>query len=82
MEDIRQQIRVKLNGVFQEVFDDNTIQVFDEMTAKDIQEWDSLMHITLVVATEKEFNLRLNASEIGKLENVGAMIDLIIKRTA
>ena len=82
MEDKRQQIRMKLNGVFQEVFDDNTIQVFDEMTAKDIQEWDSLMHITLVVATEKEFNLRLNASEIGKLENVGAMIDLIIKRTA
>lgn len=79
-EEKRQAIRSRLNKIFQEVFDDEEIQVFDEMTAKDIQEWDSLMHITLVVATEKEFNLRLNAAEIGKLENVGAMIDLIITR--
>ena len=76
----RVEIQNRLNKVFREVFDDETIEVFEAMTAQDIEEWDSLMHITLVVATEKEFNLRLNASEIGKLENVGAMIDLIIQR--
>lgn len=81
MSDIRNEIKGKLNTVFRDVFDSEDIEIFEEMTAKDVQEWDSLMHITLVVATEKAFNLRLNAAEIGKLENVGAMIDLIIQRT-
>ena len=76
----RQHIRNQLNRVFQEVFDDESIQITEQMTAQDIAQWDSLMHITLIVATEKEFNLRLNAAEIGTLENVGAMIDLILKR--
>lgn len=76
----RKAIRDRLNVVFQEVFDDDSIEIFDEMTADDIDEWDSLMHITLVVAVEKEFDVRLNAAEIGKLENVGAMIALLENR--
>jgi len=76
----RKAIRERLNVVFQEVFDDDAIEIFDEMTAEDIDEWDSLMHITLVVAVEKEFDVRLNAAEIGKLENVGAMISLLQNR--
>ncbi len=77
----REQIKNRLERIFQDVFDDETTRIFDSMTAKDIEEWDSLMHITLVVATEKEFHLRLNAAEVGKLENVGAMLDLIMERT-
>lgn len=80
MNEKREHIRKRLNSVFQEVFDDDEIQIFDEMTAKDIEEWDSLMHITLVVATEKEFGLRLNAAEVGKLQNVGAMLDILVER--
>jgi acyl carrier protein len=80
MDNKRKQIKERLNRVFQEVFDDDTIHIFDQMTAKDLEEWDSLMHIILVVATEKEFGLRLNAAEVGQLDNVGAMIDLLLAR--
>lgn len=76
------EIKGRLNIVFQEVFEDYEIQIFDEMTAEDIEEWDSLMHIALVVTVEKEFNMQLNAAEIGQLENVGAMIELIDQRSA
>jgi acyl carrier protein len=80
MTDRREQLKKRLNRVFQEVFEDKTIQITDAMTAKDIAEWDSLMHIALVVATEKEFGLRLNAAEVGKLQNVGAMLDILVER--
>jgi acyl carrier protein len=73
-------IKQRLTEVFHDVFDDTTIALFDEMTAKDIEEWDSLMHITLVVNVEKEFGITLNAAEVGKLENVGAMIKILMER--
>jgi len=72
-------IKTRLNRVFREVFDDDSIEIFDEMTAKDIPEWDSLMHIILVVAVEKEFIVRLNAAQVGQLKNVGEMLDLLEK---
>jgi acyl carrier protein len=78
----RDEIRERLNRVFQEVFDDDAIEIFEAMTAKDIEEWDSLMHITLVVAIETEFALRLNAAEVGELENVGRMMDLLEERAS
>jgi len=77
----REQIRKRLTVIFREVFDDDDLEVFDGMTAEDIEEWDSLMHITLVMAIEKEFDIRLNAGEVGKLENVGAMMDILMART-
>ena len=80
MDRARSVIQSRLNKVFQEVFDDESIVIFEEMTAKDLTEWDSLMHITLVVAVEKEFGMRLNASEVGKLENVGKMLDILVQR--
>ena len=80
MNDRRSGIRKRLQGVFREVFNDDGIDIFDEMTAKDIDEWDSLMHIVLVVAVEKEFGLRLNAAEVGNLENVGAMLTILEAR--
>ena len=78
--DRRQELHGRLNIVFQETFDDDEIQIMDGTTAADIDEWDSLMHITLVVAIEKEFDIRLNAAEVGKLENVGTMLNLIEAR--
>lgn len=76
----RDSMKERLNGIFREVFDDDTIEISDNMTAKDIAEWDSLNHIILVVAVEKEFGLKLNAAEVGKLENVGAMLTLLEDR--
>ncbi len=79
MMDTRLEIKTRLNRVFRDVFDDDSITIFDAMAAKDIPEWDSLMHIILVVAVEKEFTIRLNAAQVGQLKNVGEMLDLLEK---
>jgi acyl carrier protein len=76
----RDEINSRLQNVFRDVFDDDSIDIFDAMTAADLTEWDSLSHITLVLAVEKEFSVRLNAAEVGRLANVGEMIDLLTKR--
>ena len=81
MSNDRARMKVRLNGVFREVFDDETIEIFEEMTAKDIEGWDSLTHIVLVVAVEKEFKVTLNAAEVGALKNVGEMLDILEGRT-
>ena len=73
------EIRERLNVVFQDVFDDANIQIRDDMTAEDIEDWDSVAHITLILSVEKEFGILLNAAEIGKLSNVGAMIGLLAR---
>lgn len=75
-------IMARLTEVFRDVFDDDELTVFPAMTAKDVDEWDSLMHITLVLAVEKEFAVKLNAAEVGRLENVGQMVELLARKAA
>ena len=73
----RTEVMRRLTEVFQETFEDPGLQLSDSMTAADVDEWDSLQHIVLVLAVEREFRIRLNPAEVGKLENVGRMIDLL-----
>lgn len=70
----------RLNKIFQDIFDDSTIQLRDDMTAKDVEAWDSLTHIDLIVAVEKDFHIRLTTSEVQKLQNVGDFIRLIAEK--
>ena len=76
----REEVYSKLNVVFQEVFDDDTIEVNDNTTAEDIEDWDSLEHINLVVATENAFGIKFNIGEVNKFKNVGEMVDTILIR--
>ena len=76
----REEVYQKLNSVFQDVFDDDTIVVGDETTAADIEDWDSLEHINLMVAVEKAFGMKFNMAEVTGLKNVGEMVDVIMKR--
>ena len=71
------EIYQKLDGIFRNVFDDDTIVVRSELTAADVDEWDSLSHIRLILTIEKAFRIKFSASEIGKLKNVGEFADLI-----
>ena len=66
-----------LTHVFHDVFDDDSIVVTPELTADDVDEWDSLAHIRLVVAVEKKFGMKFSAAEVGKLKNVGELVSLI-----
>jgi acyl carrier protein len=76
------EIYQKLVGIFQNVFDDDSIRVRPELTADDVDEWDSLSHIRLVLTVEKAFGVKFSASEIGKLKNVGEFVDLIRAKAA
>ncbi len=79
---IEEEIRQRLNRIFQDVFDDESIQIHDGMTAKDIEEWDSLNHINLVVAVERSFNVKFTTKEVNGLANVGEFIALIGRKAA
>ena len=67
----------KLNYIFQDVFNDRSIQINCNTTASDIEEWDSLTHIELIVAAEKYFDIRFKSIELEKLGNVGDLMDKI-----
>lgn len=72
----------KLTQVFHDVFDDETIVVHEKLTADDVDEWDSLTHIRLVMAVEKAFGLKFSAAEVEQLRNVGDLVRLIDAKTA
>jgi acyl carrier protein len=74
------QIRDRLSGIFRDVFDDNSIQIFDAMTAKDIEDWDSLNHINLIVAVEGSFSVKFTTKEVTNLANVGELVTLIARK--
>ena len=73
----REDVRLRLQGVFRKIFDDETIELTDAMTADDVEEWDSLNQIKIILAAEEAFGLSLNARKIGTFENVGDMIDYL-----
>ncbi len=70
----------RLNRVFQEVFDDRKIRVTASTTADDIEDWDSLEHITLVAAVESEFGMKFRMSEVSTMKNVGEMAAIVAAR--
>ena len=76
----REEIYERLNNVFRDVFDDESIVVNDSTTSNDIEDWDSLEHINLVVAVEQEFGIKFNMNEVTTMKNVGEMVDIIISR--
>ncbi len=75
-----QEIFDRLNEVFQDVFDDDSITVNDRTTAADIEDWDSLSHITLVSAVEDEFRMKFSMKEVVEMKNVGEMAAIIAAR--
>ena len=70
----REEIYGKLNEVFQDVFDDEDITVNDATVASDVDGWDSLEHINLIVAVERCFGIKFTMGETTGLKNVGEML--------
>ncbi len=69
-----------LNKVFRDVFDDEDIIVTAETTSEDIEDWDSLEHINLIVAVEKKFGMKFSMGEVTTMKNVGEMAEIIKSR--
>lgn len=70
----------KANTVFCNIFDDEDIVISDDTTSADIEDWDSLEQINILVALEKLFSIKFAVSEVEGLKNVGEMIDLIMSK--
>ncbi len=75
----REEVYERLNKVFQEVFDDDSITVNDDTTSDDIEDWDSFEHINLVVAVEEEFSFKIPMGKVVTMKNVGEMVDIIME---
>ncbi len=67
----------RMQEIFREIFDDETLVIRRETAAKDIEDWDSLNHISLIVAIEKEFHFKFGLDELQSLKDVGDTVDLI-----
>lgn len=76
----RQEILVEINEIFINTLDNEDLNIQETTEAKDVDEWDSLMHVLLVDTIEKHFEIRFKASEIQNWSNVGAIIDSIIEK--
>ena len=75
----REEVFERLNKVFQDVFDDETIEVNDNTTSEDIDDWDSFEHINLIVAVEEEFSIKIPMGKVVTMKNVGEMADIILQ---
>ena len=74
----RDEVFGRLNEVFRDVFDDESITVTNATTADDIEGWDSLEHINLLAAVEQEFGMKFNMGQVVSMKNVGEMADIIL----
>ncbi len=74
------QIYARLAELFEAVFGEDSIGLTPEMSAEDVDGWDSLTHIRLMLTIEKAFKIKFSTSEIGKLQNVGDLVALIKAR--
>ena len=70
----------QVNEIFIDILDNENIQLNDRTTANDVEEWDSLTHVQIVVAIEKHFKIRFTSKEIQSWNNVGELCDAILIR--
>jgi acyl carrier protein len=77
----REEVFEKLNTVFRDNFDDDGINLTDSTSSADIEDWDSLEQINLVVAIQDAFGIKFNIDEVNAMKNVGEMADAILEKT-
>ena len=77
----REEVFEKLNTVFRDNFDDDGINLTDSTSSEDIEDWDSLEQINLVVAIQDAFGIKFNIDEVNAMKNVGEMADAILAKT-
>ena len=78
----RADIIKRLEPLMRDVFDDDAIQYRDDLSANDVEEWDSLSHIRFIVAVEKAFRIRFTSSEMEGFNTLGDLVDVVAKKAA
>lgn len=78
----REEVFEKVTEIFRDVFDDDDLVIGETTNSDDIEDWDSLEHIQLIVGMEKEFGVKFDIKTVNTLENVGQMVDLILSMKA
>ena len=76
----KEEILSRVNTIFRDVLENDKLVIKEETTGDDVEEWDSLTHLQLVMAIEKHFKIRFTSSEIINFANVGAMCDGILAK--
>ena len=76
----RKEVFNGVQDIFRDIFDEDDMVIEDKTNSDGVEEWDSLNHINLVSAIEKEFEIRFALGELMELKNVGAMIDLMVEK--
>ena len=73
----KSEIIMSLSNIFKDVFSDSSIVITDNLSAKDVDEWDSLTHMLLIVEVEKLFGIKFKLKDLNKMKNVGDMVEII-----
>ena len=76
----REKVFNGVQGIFRDIFDEDDLMISDTTSSDEIEDWDSLNHINLVSAIEKEFKIKFTLIEINTLNNVGSIIDLVLEK--
>jgi len=77
----RADIIKRIEPVMRDVFDDDEIRYRDDLSASDVEDWDSLSHIRLIVAVEKAFRVRFTSTEMETFNSVGDLVDAVARKT-
>jgi acyl carrier protein len=70
----------ELQEIFQRVFNNQTVRITRELTARDVPEWDSLSNVNLILAIEEHFQVKFAIRDVARLNNVGELMDLIARK--
>jgi acyl carrier protein len=76
----RDEVVNRLTPVFRKIFINDTLNLTNELTANDVENWDSLSHMLLITAIENEFAIKFKLKDLNKMRNVGDMIDIIMTK--
>jgi acyl carrier protein len=71
----------KLTDIFRNIFNDGSLVITNELTANDVERWDSLSHMLMIAEVEAQFSVKFRLKELNKMRNVGDMIDIIMTKS-
>lgn len=74
------EIQSKLTSIFRKIFSNGTLILTNELTANDVENWDSLTHMLLIAEIEKCFTIKFKLKDLNKMRNIGDMIDIIASK--